>query len=88
MTSRSLERGFGDFSSSRFQPRVVVVDGGRVQRVSVELHGMESDDLTSSVGDGEIVLRGEKKPYVSNEEDRCFRPERARGPLPWDMLSL
>jgi HSP20 family protein len=75
----ALERWFGDFSSSRFQPRIDVVDEGKILRVTVELPGMERDDLTVSVEDGALVLRGEKKQDVHSEEDGCYRLERAYG---------
>jgi HSP20 family protein len=86
----ALERWFGDFSSSRFQPRMDVVDEGKILRVSVELPGMEREDLTVSVEDGALVLRGEKKQDVRSEEDGCYRLERAYGaftrtiPMPED----
>ncbi|WP_035549408.1 Hsp20/alpha crystallin family protein [Burkholderia sp. 9120] len=75
----TLERWFGDFSSSRFQPRIDVVDEGKILRVTVELPGMERDDLTISVEDGALVLRGEKRQDVHSEEDGCYRLERAYG---------
>jgi HSP20 family protein len=74
-----LERWFGDFSSSRFQPRIDVVDEGKILRVSVELPGMGREDVSVSVEDGAIVLRGEKKQDVRSEEDGCYRLERAYG---------
>ena len=75
----TLERWFGDFSSSRFQPRIDVVDEGKILRVTVELPGMERDDLKITVEDGALVLRGEKKQDVHSEEDGCYRLERAYG---------
>jgi HSP20 family protein len=74
-----LERWFGDFSSSGFQPRIDVVDEGKILRVTVELPGMEREDLTVTVEDGALVLRGEKKQDVHSEEDGCYRLERAYG---------
>ncbi|KVE75898.1 Hsp20/alpha crystallin family protein [Burkholderia cepacia] len=74
-----LERWFGDFSSSRFQPRIDVVDEGLVLRVTAELPGMEREDLKLSVEDGAIVLRGEKRQDVRDEENGCYRLERAHG---------
>ena len=85
-----LERWFGDFSSSRFQPRIDVVDEGKTLRVSVELPGMDREDLTVSVEDRALVLRGEKKQDIYSEEDGCYRLERAYGvftrtiPMPED----
>jgi HSP20 family protein len=86
----ALERWFGDFSSSRFQPRIDVVDEGKILRVTVELPGMEREDLNVNVEDGALVLRGEKKQDVRSEEDGCYRLERAYGtftrtiPMPED----
>ena len=74
-----LERWFGDFSSSRFQPRIDVVDEGQVLRVTAELPGMEREDLNVTVEDGALVLRGEKKQDVHSDEDGCYRLERAYG---------
>ncbi|WP_269501363.1 Hsp20/alpha crystallin family protein [Burkholderia sp. IMCC1007] len=75
----ALERWFGDFSSSRFQPRIDVVDEGKVLRVTAELPGLEREDVKVSVEDGAIVLRGEKKQDVRSEENGCYRLERAHG---------
>lgn len=75
----AFEQWFGDFSSSRFQPRIDVVDEGKVLRVTAELPGMRREDLNVSVEDGAIVLRGEKKQDVRSEEDGCYRLERAHG---------
>lgn len=75
----ALERWFGDFSTSRFQPRIDVVDEGRVLRVTAELPGMERGDLSVSVEDGALVVRGEKKQDVRTEEDGCYRLERSYG---------
>jgi len=78
-TRGALERWFGDFSSSRFQPRIDVVDEGKILRVTIELPGMEKEDLKISVEDAALVLRGEKKQDVHSEEDGCYRLERAYG---------
>jgi HSP20 family protein len=75
----ALERWFGDFSPSRFQPRIDVVDEGPVLRVTAELPGIEREDVQVSVEGGAIVLRGEKKQDVHREENGCYRLERAYG---------
>ena len=88
-----LDRWFGDFSSSRFQPRIDVVDDGAALRVTAELPGMEREEVQISIEDGALVLRGEKKQDVQTEESGCYRLERAYGafmrsiPLP-DGLDL
>jgi HSP20 family protein len=75
----ALERWFGDFSPSRFQPHIDVVDEGPVLRVTAELPWMEREHLKVSVENGAIVLRGEKKQDVRSEENGCYRLERAHG---------
>jgi HSP20 family protein len=86
----AIERWFGDFSSSRFEPRIDVVDEGKVLRVTVDLPGVKREDVSLSVEDAAVVLRGEKKPDVRGEEAGCYRLERAYGsfvrtiPMPED----
>jgi HSP20 family protein len=74
-----LERWFGDFSSSRFRPRIDVVDEGLVLRVTAELPGMEREDLNVTVEDGALVLRGKKRQDVRSGENGCYRLERDHG---------
>jgi len=88
-----LDRWFGDFSSSRFQPRIDAVDDGEALRFTAELPGMDRDDLQVSVEGGMLVLRGEKMQDVRSEESGCYRLERSYGkftrsiPLP-DEIDL
>jgi HSP20 family protein len=77
----ALERWFGDFSSSRFQPRIDVVDEGKILRVSVELPGMEREDLTISVEDGALVLRGEKSRTCTVRKTAAIALSARTGPL-------
>jgi HSP20 family protein len=77
--SSGLDRWFGDFSSSRFQPRIDVVDDGDELRITAELPGMDRGDLQTSIEDGVLVLRGEKKQDTRSEENGCYRLERAYG---------
>ncbi|WP_042875979.1 Hsp20/alpha crystallin family protein [Cupriavidus necator] len=74
-----LDRWFGDFSSSRFQPRIDVVDDGTALRITAELPGMDREDLQTTIEDGALVLRGEKKQDIRSEENGCYRLERAYG---------
>ncbi|MCY0853278.1 Hsp20/alpha crystallin family protein [Cupriavidus sp. D39] len=74
-----LDRWFGDFSSSRFQPRIDVVDDGEALRITAELPGMDREDLQTTIEDGALLLRGEKKQDIQSEENGCYRLERAYG---------
>lgn len=74
-----LDRWFGDFSPSTFQPRLDVVDDGDALRVIAELPGMERKDVEVMVEDDAIVLRGEKRLESESEEKGCYRLERAFG---------
>lgn len=76
---RGLDRWFGDFSSSRFQPRIDVVDDGSTLRITAELPGMDREDLETTIEEGALVLRGEKKQDIRSEESGCYRLERAYG---------
>jgi HSP20 family protein len=49
------------------------------RRAGRELPGMEREDLTISVENGALVLRGEKKQDVHSEEDGCYCLEREYG---------
>lgn len=75
----ALDRWFGDINSSRFQPRIDMVDEGKILRMNVVLPRMGRDDLIVNGEDGALVLRGEKKQHVHSEEDECYRLERACG---------
>lgn len=74
-----LDRWFGDFSPRVFQPRLDVVDDGNALRLSVELPGMDRQDVEILVEDDALVLRGEKKVESKSEEHGCYRLERAFG---------
>ena len=77
--SAPLERWFGDYSPSLFQPRVDVADEGEALRISAELPGMQRDDVEILAEDGALVLRGEKKLESEREEQGVYRVERAFG---------
>jgi HSP20 family protein len=74
-----VDRWFGDFSPSMFEPRVDVVDDGNALRIVAELPGIDRQDLEIAVEDDALVLRGEKKLESKNEEKGCYRVERAFG---------
>jgi HSP20 family protein len=74
-----LDRWFGDFSPRRFQPRLDVVDQGHSLCLTVELPGMEREDVALTVEGDALVLRGEKKVEAQTEEAGCYRLERAYG---------
>jgi HSP20 family protein len=74
-----LDRWFGDFSPRRFEPRLDVVDQGHRLCLTVELPGMEREDVELTVEDDALVLRGEKKVAAQTEEAGCYRLERAYG---------
>src|SRR4051794_2305129 len=77
--SAPLERWFGDYSPSLFQPRLDVADEGEALRISAELPGMERKDVEILVEDDALVLRGEKKHESQKEEQGVYRVERAFG---------
>lgn len=82
---------FGDFSPSVFTPTLDVADKRKHIEVSVELPGMEAEDVDVDVRDGALVIRGEKRTEESTEEEGFFRTERSFGafervvPLPTEV---
>lgn len=74
-----LDRWFGDFSPSVFQPRIDIVDDGDALRITAELPGIDRQDVEILVEDEALVLRGEKKLESKSAEKGCYRLERAFG---------
>jgi|SRR5882672_1513653 len=74
-----LDRWFGDFSPSLFQPRVDVVDDGNALSITAELPGMDRADVEILIEDDALILRGEKRLENKSEEKGCYRVERAFG---------
>jgi HSP20 family protein len=74
-----IERWFGDFSPSVFQPHIDVVDNGDTLCITAELPGIDRQDVEILVEDDALVLRGEKKLESKSEEKGCYRIERAFG---------
>jgi HSP20 family protein len=89
--SRDFDRFFGDFTPGRFHPSIDVLDEGKSVRVSVELPGMDKNDIKLEVHDGVLTLRGHKQQEHESEESGCYRTERFYGsflrhvPLPEDL---
>jgi len=73
------DRWFGDFSPSVFEPRIDVVDGGDMLRITAELPGLDRQDVQIQIEDNALVLRGEKKVESKSEEKGCYRLERGFG---------
>jgi HSP20 family protein len=70
---------FGDFTPSLFEPRIDIVDDGDALRLTVELPGVEKQDLELIAEEGYLVLRGEKRVDKNQQEKGCYRLERAFG---------
>lgn len=86
-----LGNWFGDFSPSRFQPRLDVIDDGDALRIVAELPGLSREDVELEVVEDMLVLTGEKRIESKSDEKGCYRVERAFGqfqraiPLPSDV---
>lgn len=74
-----LGNWFGDFSPSRFQPRLDVVDDGDALRIVAELPGLSREDVELEVIEDMLVLTGEKRIESKSDEKGCYRVERAFG---------
>lgn len=74
-----LGNWFGDFSPSRFQPRLDAVDDGDALRIVAELPGLSREDVELEVVEDMLVLTGEKRIESKSDEKGCYRVERAFG---------
>jgi HSP20 family protein len=74
-----VERWFGDYSPSVFEPRIDVVDDGDGLRITAELPGLDRQDVQIQVEDQALVIRGEKRLESKSEEKGAYRIERAFG---------
>ena len=74
-----LGNWFGDFSPSRFQPRLDVIDDGDALRIVAELPGLSREDVELEVVEDMLVLTGEKRIESKSDEKGCYRVERAFG---------
>ncbi|SAK88523.1 heat shock protein Hsp20 [Caballeronia catudaia] len=74
-----LGNWFGDFSPSRFQPRLDVIDDGDALRIVAELPGLSREDVELEVIEDMLVLTGEKRIESKSDEKGCYRVERAFG---------
>jgi HSP20 family protein len=88
---RDFDRFFGNFAPMQFDPSIDVVDEGKFVRLSVELPGMDKNDVKLEIHDGMLMIRGEKKQEHQADENGCYRTERYYGsfqrnvPLPDDL---
>jgi HSP20 family protein len=74
-----LGNWFGDFSPSRFLPRLDVIDDGDALRIVAELPGLSREDVELEVVEDMLVLTGEKRIESKSDEKGCYRVERAFG---------
>ena len=82
---------FGDFSPSTFTPTLDLADKRKHLEVTLELPGLDADDVEIEVHGDSLVIRGEKRVEETTEEDGFYRTERSFGafhrvvPLPAEV---
>ncbi|MEQ8764175.1 MAG: Hsp20/alpha crystallin family protein [Planctomycetota bacterium] len=69
---------FAGFGSEQFFPPVDIIDGESELLVKCEVPGLKIEDLTISVSDKTLTIRGEKQ-EEKVEENGFFRRERSFG---------
>jgi HSP20 family protein len=83
-----LDDFFGDFALSPFSstaqpmefvPRVNVTENDKGVYLSVELPGMDENDIEVSVADDAITIKGEKKEESEEKGKNYYRTERSYG---------
>ena len=78
---RIMPSSFPVLSQSEFADtvRVDVSDSGKEVTVTAELPGLTEDDVSVSIVDGELTIRGEKRTDRQSEDDGLIVRERAYG---------
>ncbi|MES0872488.1 Hsp20/alpha crystallin family protein [Sinimarinibacterium thermocellulolyticum] len=61
------------------QPRLDITETKNAYEISVEVPGVEQDDLELSVQDGVLIIRGEKRQEKREDGERYHRIERSYG---------
>jgi HSP20 family protein len=80
-------------STGSISPQVDIEDKGKELKVSVELPGMDQEDVEVSLTDDALTIRGEKKTEETKEDDGYYLSERSYGsfhrviPLPVEIES-
>jgi HSP20 family protein len=67
------------WSSERVVPRLDVTEDDHALHVSVELPGMDEKDVSVSLADRLLTIRGEKKEEKEKKDKDVYRRERAYG---------
>ena len=86
-----FDRWYGDFSPVHFAPSVDVADEKKFIRITMELPGMDDEDIDVSLREDALVIRGEKKLEETHEDEGYYRTERSYGvfertiPLPVEV---
>jgi len=73
----SLRRG-GMFEGA-FVPAIDVVEGKDNFLVRADLPGLTKDDVSVTLQDGHLTIKGEKKHDTETKEANCYRKERVHG---------
>ena len=90
MMRSEMNRMFEDFnrtfdmptlssSFASFNPSVDVQDKGKSYLISVEVPGMEKDDVKIDIQDDLMIISGEKKSEAKEEKDSYYRIESSYG---------
>ena len=82
--TRSLvDEFFGDTSltpfAPNFEPRVDVKEKKNEYEISAELAGLNKDDVSITLENNTLVLKGEKKSEEKKEDENYYRSERRYG---------
>jgi|688.fasta_scaffold319550_2 HSP20 family protein len=71
--------GFGESSTGLFQPRLDVSENSTELKVSVELPGLNENDLDVSISNDALTIKGEKRQEHEENSKGFYRMERHYG---------
>ena len=74
-----IEREPGELAQRRWIPEVDVVETPEEITVKADIPGMEEKDLTVTLSENNLILKGEKKKEKEEKDKHYHRVERSRG---------
>jgi HSP20 family protein len=72
-------RGVAGTNGSLLMPSTDVVETDKAFEISIELPGLERNDIDISADDGNLVIRGEKKAETEKKDNNYHIAERSYG---------
>lgn len=74
-----MEKPFFEPTDRLWNPEMEVETRGNEFRVTLDVPGLKKEEVTVEVGDGHLILRGERKHETEEKKEGYFKTERMYG---------